>query len=158
VDARRAWRQVRQAGGGSAERGACALLVRELAMLGDRVEAAGIAVEEALGPKAIAEVIRSSYEPEARPRLCVIHGYGSAAGPHPRNAWPHQTEEAFSRLGIGPGSFHATYHVREWPRIEVGPGFLSPLLGAACRRTVSMTLEPVPAARATRELRQALAA
>jgi hypothetical protein len=157
VDARRAWRQVRQAGGGSIERGACALLVRELAMLGERLEAAGITVEEALGPRAIAEVIRSSYEPEARHRLRVIHGEESDAGPHPRNAWPHQTEEAFSHLRIGLGSFHATYHVREWPRIEVGPAFLAPLLGAACRRSVSMTLEPVPAARASRELRQALA-
>jgi hypothetical protein len=157
VDARRAWRQVRQAGGGSIERGACALLVRELAMLGERVEAAGMVVEEALGPKAIAEVIRSSYKPDARPRLRVIHGDESDAGPDPRNAWPHQTEEGFSHLRVGPSSFHATYHVREWPRIEVGPGFLAPLLAAACRRTVSMTLEPVPAARATRELRQALA-
>ena len=157
VDARRAWRQVLQAGGGSSERSACALLVRELAQLGERLEAAGITVEEALGPRAIAEVIRSSYEPDTRPRLRVIHGDGSDAGPHPHNAWPHQTEEGFSHFRVGPSSIHATYHVREWPRIEVGPGFLAPLFGAACRRTVSMTLEPVPAARATRELRQALA-
>jgi hypothetical protein len=156
VDARRAWRQVRQVGGG--DRGACALLVRELVALGERLESAGIAVESTLGPRAIAEVVRSAYEPDASPTLRVIHGDGSDAGPHPRNAWPRETAEGFAHHRAGPRAFHATYHVREWPRIEVGPGFLAPLLlGARCLRTVSMTLEPVPAARAARELSRALA-
>ena len=156
VDARRVWRQVRQAGRG--DRGACALLVRELATLGERLEAAGIGVEDVLGPRAIAEVIRSAYQPDVRPWLLVIHGDGSNTGPHPRNAWPLETVEGLDHYRAGPRDFHATYHVREWPRIELGPGFLAPLLlGATCPRTVSMTLEPIPAARATRELRRALA-
>jgi hypothetical protein len=157
IDGRHAWRQVRLAGGG--DRGACGLLVRELAALSPRLEAAGIEVEDALGPRAIAEAIRSAFEPDARPRLRVIHGTGADAGPHPRNAWPLQTVEAFAHYQPGPRAFHATYHVREWPRIEVDPGFLAPLLlGATCLRTVSMTLAPVPAARAAHELRRALAA
>jgi hypothetical protein len=156
VDARRAWRQVRRAGGG--DRGACTLLVRELAALGERLEAAGIGVEDVLGPRAIAEVIRTAYQADAQPRLLVIHGDGPDAGPHPRNAWPQETVEGFAHYQAGPRDVHATYHVREWPRIEVGPGFLAPLLlGATCPRTVSMTLEPIPAARAARELRRALA-
>ncbi len=159
VDARRAWRQVRQEDSGSLDRGACGLLVRELAALGERLEAARIEVEAVLGPSAVAEVIRSAYEPDARPRLRVIHGGGGAdAGPHPRNAWPQETMEGFAHHRAGPRAFHTTYHVREWPRIEVGPGFLAPLLlGSDSLRTVSMTLEPVPPARAAKELRRALA-
>jgi hypothetical protein len=158
VDARRSWRQVRRAGGGSLDAGAGALLVRELAMLAESLDAAGFAAVETLGPRAVAEVIRTGHEPDARPRLRVIHGDGPDAGPDPRGAWPHETVEHLSHYQAGPFSFHATYHVREWPRVEVGPGFLAALLlDGGSRRTVSMTLQPVPTARAMRELRSALA-
>ncbi len=155
VDARRSWRQVRQAGQGSLDRGACALLLRELASLGDQLEGAGIEVEETLGARAIAEVVRTAFEPETAPRLRLVHG---GAGPHPRSAWPLETLEELVHYRAGPRSLHATYHVGEWPRIEVNPGFMAGLLlDATTLRTVSMTLEPVPAARAARELRRALA-
>jgi hypothetical protein len=158
VDARRAWRQVRQAGHGSLDRGACALLLRELASLGDQLDGAAIEVEEVLGPRAIAEVLRTAFVPEAAPRLRLIHGEAGDAGPHPRSAWPLETLEGLGHYRAGVRSLHATYHVREWPRIEVGPGFMaSLLLDAASLRTVSLTLEPVAAARAARELRRALA-
>jgi hypothetical protein len=157
IDARRSWRQVRQAGQRDVDRGACALLIRELATLRESLRGAGISVGEVLGPRVIAAVIRSSYEPDVQRKLRVIYGDGGDAGPHPRNAWPAETDEHLSHLGSGPRAFHATYHVREWPRIEVGPGFMAPLLlDAGNPRTVSMTLEPVPAAQAARELRRAL--
>jgi hypothetical protein len=158
VDARRSWRQVRQAGGGNLDRGACALLLRELASLAESLEAVGVTAETVLSPRALAEVIRSAYEPDARPNLRVIHGTEAESGPHPRNAWPEATLERLSNFQAGKRALHATYHVREWPRIEVGPGFLAPLmLDARAQRTISMTLEPIPAARAERELRRAQA-
>jgi hypothetical protein len=158
VDARRAWRQVRRAGGRNMDLGACALLMRELTAFAEQLEAAGIAVQDVLGPRGVAEVIRSSFEPEMRPRLRVIHGDGGNAGPHPRNAWPRETEEDWASFRAG-RALHVTYHVREWPRIEVGPSFMAPLLlGARILRTVSMTMEPVPAGRAARELRRELTA
>jgi hypothetical protein len=50
------------------------------------------------------------------------------------------------------GGYHATYWIAEWPRVDVGPEFLTPLLlGAQHGRTVSLVLEPVPARRAARE-------
>jgi hypothetical protein len=158
VDARRSWRQVRQAGGRDLDRGACALLLRELASLAENLEAIGVTAEAVLSPRAIAEVIRSAYEPEARPKLRVVHGADVEAGPHPRNAWPQATLERLSSMQAGERALHATYHVREWPRVEVGPGFLAPLmLDAHAHRTISMTLEPIPALRAERELRRAQA-
>jgi hypothetical protein len=158
VDARRSWRQVRQAGGRDLDRGACALLLRELASLAESLEAMGITAEAVLSPRALAEVVRSAYEPEARPALRVIHGADTDGGPHPRNAWPQATAERLSSFQAGRRAVHATYHVREWPRVEVGPGFLAPLmLDARAQRTISMTLEPIPAAQAERELRRAQA-
>jgi hypothetical protein len=158
VDARRSWRQVRQAGGGNLDRGACALLLRELASLAESLEAIGVTSEAVLSPRALAEVIRSAYEPDVRPKLRVIHGAEAESGPHPRNAWPEATLERLSNFRAGKRAIHATYHVREWPRIEVGPGFLAPLmLDARAQRTISMTLEPIPAVQAERELRRAQA-
>ena len=158
VDARRCWRQARQAGAGNLERGACALLLRELTMLDESLEGIGVAVEAVLTPRALAEALRTAYEPEIRPRLRVIHGADPERGPHPRNAWPRTAVEGFDHYQAGDRCLHATYHVREWPRIEVGPGFLAPLvLLARATRTVSMTLEPIHAARAERDLRRELA-
>jgi len=158
IDARRSWRQVRQAGGRNVDRGACALLLRELASLAESLEAIGVSAEAVLSPRALADVIRSAYEPDVRPRLRVIHGAETEAGPHPRNAWPQATLERLSSFRAGKRALHATYHVREWPRIEVGPGFLAPLmLDARAQRAVSMTLEPIAAVQAERELRRAQA-
>ena len=40
---------------------------------------------------------------------------------------------------------HAVYWVAEWPRFEVDPGFLQPVLvGGTARRTLSLTMTPVP--------------
>jgi hypothetical protein len=48
-------------------------------------------------------------------------------------------------------SVHRTYWVRQWPRTEVGPDWLSPpLLGCGQHMRVSMVIEPVDLARAGR--------
>jgi hypothetical protein len=51
------------------------------------------------------------------------------------------------------GLWHVTYWVAEWPRVDVPPDFMSPLLLATGRRTVSVTMAPVPIDRAIREAR-----
>ncbi len=79
---------------------------------------------------------------------------GDRAGPGP---WPMATDEAWSALRAD-GTWHATYWVSEWPRVEVNPDFLTPLLLCDGRRTVSVVMAPVPAGRAAREVRAARAA
>jgi hypothetical protein len=69
-------------------------------------------------------------------------------------AWPMATEEAWSALRVD-GGWQTTYWIAEWPRVETGPDFLVPLLLAGARRTVAVTMGPVPAARATREVESA---
>jgi len=51
--------------------------------------------------------------------------------------------------------WHATYWIAEWPRIDVGPDFLAPLLLGPVRRCVSVVMEPISPSRATRQVEQA---
>jgi len=53
------------------------------------------------------------------------------------------------------GTWQATYWVAEWPRVDVGPDFLGPLLLGSVRRTVSVVMEPLSPARAVRQAEQA---
>jgi hypothetical protein len=56
------------------------------------------------------------------------------------------------------GALHATYWVSEWPRSEVHPTFLQPLLlGSARVRTVTVIAEPIPLSKALREIRRSKA-
>ena len=53
-------------------------------------------------------------------------------------------------------TWHATYWVAEWPRTDVGPDFLGPLLLASdIRRTVSVVMEPLGPIEASRKVEQA---
>jgi hypothetical protein len=62
-------------------------------------------------------------------------------------------EEKWSFLITGTSS-HATYWVNEWPRVASNPGFLEPLL-LADAGTLSLVAEPLPTAKALREIRRA---
>lgn len=61
--------------------------------------------------------------------------------------------ERWSSLTSGT-SVHATYWVSEWPRAAVNPGFLEPLLLTDVG-TLSVLAEPLPTAKALREIRRA---
>jgi hypothetical protein len=51
------------------------------------------------------------------------------------------------------GSFHRTYWIAEWPRLDVPPNWIETLLlHAAGTRCVSMHYEPVPPSRAQRRI------
>lgn len=68
--------------------------------------------------------------------------------------WPMGEEECWSVYRAG-ATWHATYWIAEWPRIEIGPDFMSPLLLSGQRRTIALTMAPVPLDRAAREARSA---
>jgi hypothetical protein len=52
-------------------------------------------------------------------------------------------------------TWHATYWIAEWPRIDVTPDFLGPLLFSPLRRSLSLIMEPISPARAARQVAQA---
>jgi hypothetical protein len=54
------------------------------------------------------------------------------------------------------GTWHTTYWVSEWPRTDVGPDFLGPLLlPSEIRRAVSLVMEPLGPIEASRKVEQA---
>jgi len=52
------------------------------------------------------------------------------------------------------GVWHAVYWIAEWPRVEVTPDFLGPLLFAPLRRSLSLVMEPIGPLRAARQVAQ----
>ena len=68
--------------------------------------------------------------------------------------WPMANKESWSDFRTD-DSWHATYWIAEWPRVEVSPDFLTPLLIGEGRRTVSVIMAPVAGDRAMREVRSA---
>ena len=150
VNAGKAGRAIKQAGG--KDTGACMVLARELETMARRLEAAEVEVLHALGPRRLAATIRLSYDPHARANLARLDSVDPdrQAGVSPRNAWPMRAEEHWSYYRTN-DVYHATYWIAEWPRIDVGPDFLAPLLvQTRSQRIVSVTMEPVPPLKAMR--------
>jgi hypothetical protein len=150
LSASKAARAVKQAGG--KDTGACMVLARELDTMARRLEQAEVEVLHALGPRRLAATIRLAYDPHARTNLARLASVDASRedGVSARNAWPQSTRTHWSYYRTN-DVVHATYWIAEWPRIEVGPDFLAPLLvQTRCIRTVSVTMEPVPPLKAMR--------
>src|SRR6266508_1008260 len=140
----------KQAGG--RDTGACVVLARELETFARRLEGAEIEVLHALGPRRLAATIRLAFDPHSRPGLARLGTLDPSReeGVSARNAWPRQTETRWSYYRTN-DVVHSTYWIAEWPRLEVGPDFLAPLLvQTRSMRTVSVTMEPVPPLKAMR--------
>ncbi len=159
VDARRAaghGRRGRRPGAAPVDV-ACSVLVRELLTFASRFEPSDVVVDGALSPRMLARAIRLAYDPYGRERanrLAVVSpetaGCDPAAfGPVAADAnWDHYRTDT---------AFHRTYWVAQWPRLAVGPAFLTPLLlNAQVVRSVAVTLEPVPPDRARRTVEAAV--
>jgi hypothetical protein len=140
----RAARQVKTEGGGLA--GACSLVLREAAGLRRRLAEAGIDAGNVLGPDALSRTFRRAFEISRETR-----------GPTGRRSWPWPMgmHSEWARL-LTDGTWHATYWISEWPRTDVGPDFLGPLLLLPeVRRAVSLVMEPLGPAQAARKIEQA---
>ena len=157
LDARRAWRQIKRAGGkNGADAGACAVLLRELEALGERLTAADVQVVGALRPGMLASAIRIAFDPWSRPGLARLAAIDRERdGIDEGAAWPVASEASWSTYRTD-GALHATYWIASWPRTDVGAAFLSPLLlHAQMVRSIAVTLEPISPLRAIREVEAA---
>jgi len=165
IHAGHAARAVRAAGGG--DTGACAVLLREAASLCRRLRDAGVTTAGPLGPRALSAALRRGYNTDASMRARADADADPLAGrtgaallpgsspPAPgSDPWPAAMAAEWSRVRVD-GTWQASYWVAEWPRIDVGPDFLGPLLLADVRRTVSVVMEPVSPVRAARRVEQA---
>lgn len=131
-----------------------AALLEELRLLTMRLEAAGLIVGDPLSASRTAEALRLRFDPSCRPQLeARAASLAELTGLVSRySAAPLATLLSWEHLRTD-GSLHRTYWVAEWPRLEVGPNWLEPLLlhGAGVR-TFSLHYEPVPPSRAQRRI------
>ena len=157
IDARRAWRQIKRARGNvNADASACAVLLREVEVLAERLAAADVQVVGVLRPGMLASALRIAFDPWSRPGLARL----AAADPDRDGvdagaAWPVASDTGWASYRSD-GAVHTTYWIAGWPRVDVGAAFLSPLLlHTQVVRSIEVTLEPIPPLRAIREVEAA---
>ena len=154
IDAKKAWRQIKRAGGKSGpDAAASEVLLRELEGLAERLGSADVQGIGALRPGMLASAIRVAFDPWSRPGLARL----AAADPDREGldegaAWPTGSETSWA-IYRADGAIHATYWIASWPRTDVGAAFLSPLLlHAQVVRSIGVTIEPISPLRAIREV------
>jgi hypothetical protein len=155
----RSSRAIRVAGGGTVGTGV--VLGREILSLQRSLEVTDVTLDGVLGPGALVRVIR-----EASSRTVDAEGGDDmrrpgpagepGADPHPVPGWPWPmaVEPQWDAIRTD-ATWHTTYWIAEWPRVDVTPDFLGPLLFLPLRRTITVTMEPVSPSRAARQVAQA---
>jgi hypothetical protein len=156
------------------------VLPREIESLHRALDGADITVDGILGPGALGRVIGEAFAPVAsnssdpdrsgpgdradgqlngqlngrlNGRLTVMAARSDEASIRPW-PWPLAIEPSWDAVRTD-GTWHATYWIAEWPRVDVTPDFLGPLLFSPLRRSLSMVMEPVSPLRAARQVAQA---
>ena len=147
ISRRRAARAIKAAGGGDA--GAAAVLTRVARSLQAQMECADVHVDGALTPRLVARVLPEGWDPNAARGLRQRGDDGIPLA----SAGPQSTLTRWRSYVTDGGVHHVTYWISEWPRVDVGPNFLVPLLlQMHAKMTFSVTMAPVDPARASRDL------
>jgi hypothetical protein len=163
LDARRASSAIKSAGGGAA--GAATVLARQLRALHSHLAGADLTVHAWLGPRELAEVVRTAFDPHSARHLAEHRATHGPAGAGPVNG-PVGREPGVSPALAGPaaavahpgsyqhdGAWSVTYWIAQWPRHHVPATALAPLLAESThRRAVSLHLEPLGPREAEREV------
>lgn len=148
LDMKAAARQIRTSGGGIA--GAAAVLRQDMTTLITALRAAELTSTGWLTPGEVAVILRSAYDPAAAASL-ERHG---TLGRDLATAGPVAVTETWDRLRSD-SAHHAVLWISEWPRSQVFPGFLAPLvLSNGILRTLALHYTPVRADQAARDLRK----
>jgi hypothetical protein len=155
VQPRRAGRAMRRTGE-TKDTAAAGVLADQTRLLSRRLAAADVrVVDGGLGPRQVAAALHTAANPDTQPGARQASRGAGDSGADPGAAWPLATETHWNSYRTD-GGWHATFWIAEWPRTPVGPDFLAPLLlGTAARRTVAVTMEPQPPAKAVRAAEQA---
>jgi hypothetical protein len=147
LDMKAAARAIRSAGHGM--RGAAAVLRAEMLTLTSALRAADLTPGGWYAPGQLAVMLRSAYDPAVAATL-----ERSELGRDLATAGPVAVEETWDRLRSD-SAFHAVLWVSEWPRSQVYPGFLAPiLLSSGVRRAFTLLCDPVRADVAARDIRK----
>jgi hypothetical protein len=158
VDERRAAGRARGASGSrDVTQLACGVLVRELLTLASRFDPSDVVVEGALSPRMLARALHLAFDPYGRERanrLAVVRPELAGHDPHAFGPIAADTEWDHYRTD---SAVHRTYWIAQWPRLAVGPAFLTPLLlSAQVVRSVAVAIEPAAPDKARRAVEAAV--
>jgi len=159
----RSSRTVRSSGGGFV--GIGAVLAREVLNLHRALDSADIVVDGVLGPGALARMIGEAFAALGERVDRPDPGQPDPGQPDPGQPlhrkdlprawpWPMAVEPTWDAVHTD-ATWHTTYWIAEWPRVDVTPDFLGPLLFSPLRRSISLIMEPISPSRAARQVAQA---
>lgn len=146
LDLKAAARAIRAAGGGLG--GAAAVLAQDMAGLADGLHKAGLHVSTWLGEAELAAIVRDAYDP------AVVTDPRNGLGANLAHAGPLAISEHWDYLRHDSG-WSCVLWISEWPRIDVPPDFLHPVIFApGMRRTLSLIARALPTDVALRRIRK----
>ncbi|MFJ6438484.1 SCO6880 family protein [Streptomyces sp. NPDC091416] len=155
LDLKAARRLISQAGGGLP--GAFTVMEQTTASISQAARNAGLQVTGWLSAREIAAVIRTAYDPKALAALQQWSETGRAEA-DPAAAGPVVQFEEYDRLATD-SARHTTYWVENWPRTEMGAGFLHGVMfTAGVRRSLSLIYAPQGIESALRDVQRKKAA
>ncbi|GAA4353351.1 SCO6880 family protein [Microbacterium rhizosphaerae] len=148
LDMHAAAKQIRASGGGM--RGAAAVLRQEMEAITAALRSADLTVGRWQGPAEVATILRSAYDPSASLTLERHPNIARSLA----DAGPLAVTESWDGLRTDT-AFHTVLWISEWPRSQVFPGFLSPLvLSNGVLRTIALHYIPVRSDHAARDIRR----
>lgn len=145
-------RRLRQRGAATVDE-----LLAQTERIAQGLEAAEVRVLGALKPGQVARALRTAFDPYASAELTALGAADPGRdGLDESGAWPLGARETWDHYRAD-GALHATYWIGGWPRVEVSPMFMDPLIGQSrAVRTVAVTFEPISVERSTREVEAAI--
>ncbi|MEE8600253.1 SCO6880 family protein [Euzebya tangerina] len=147
LDIAGAARQIRAAGGGLT--GAAAVLRQEMTTIASAAQAADLTTPTWITPHRLATRIRTTYDPSMAAGLERLGEHLDIA-----EVGPVALDERWDGLRTD-SAHHAVLWISAWPRSQVYPGFIAPIvLASGVRRTITLIAEPVPAETAARSIRR----
>lgn len=133
-------------------------LEQDLTAISDAMRGAELAVDRWADVGDLGTVLRTTYDPVGARDAVASAAPSADDDVRPAGSpllGPMGVREHWSHLRTD-SAVHATYWVAQWPRSEVHPAFLEPLLvSSGATRTVSVIAEPIATAQALREIRRA---
>jgi len=148
LDMRAAHKAIRAAGGGL--KGAASALAQEMTTLTTALRSADLNPGQWCDAGQIAVMIRTAYDPAASATLDRNPQIGRGI----EDAGPLAVDESWDQLQTDT-AHHAVLWISEWPRSQVFPGFLAPImLSTGIRRAFSLICTPMRADMAAKDIRR----
>ncbi|MDA8282741.1 MAG: type VII secretion protein EccE [Actinomycetota bacterium] len=145
LDMKRAAKAVKEAGRGM--KGAAALLAADMVALEHGLRTSGLRVGHWLSATELAAIVRSAYDPASN----VLPGQ---PGAKMETAGPVAISEHWDRFRSD-SDWSTVLWVSDWPRIDVPPHFLHPLVFApGIRKTISIVARPLGTTEALKAIRR----